>query len=159
MSLGQRPPSQKIHTGVSSQSLPQGIFPTQELLILPPNKPSIPPHLSQHLLPRKHNLQPCLPSLTLRCGISHHETCYGVCKSLPRSLTHPSDAAISPWEQRKVLFNFYLEKESEVTQSCPTLCDYMDCSLSGSSIHGFFQARILEWVDISISRRSSQPRD
>ena len=35
----------------------------------------------------------------------------------------------------------------------------MDCSLSGSTIHGIFQARILEWVDISFSRRSSQPRD
>ena len=36
------------------------------------------------------------------------------------------------------------ESESEVTQSCPTLCDRMDCSLSGSSIHGIFQERILE---------------
>ena len=39
------------------------------------------------------------------------------------------------------------------------LCDPMDCSLPGSSIHGIFQARILEWVDISFSRRSSPPRD
>ena len=46
-------------------------------------------------------------------------------------------------------------KESEVTQSCPTLCNPMDCSLAGSSIHGIFQARILEWVAISFSRRSS----
>ena len=50
-------------------------------------------------------------------------------------------------------------KESEVTQSCPTLCNPMDCSLAGSSIHGIFQARILEWVAISFSRRSSWPRD
>ena len=48
------------------------------------------------------------------------------------------------------------EKESEVTQSCPTLCDPIDCSLPGSSIHGIFQTRILEWVTISFSRRSSQ---
>ena len=41
----------------------------------------------------------------------------------------------------------------------PTLCDPMDCSLPGSSIHGIFQARMLEWVAISLSRRSSQPRD
>ena len=40
-----------------------------------------------------------------------------------------------------------------------TLCDPMDCSLLGSSIHGIFQARILEWVAISFSRRSSQLRD
>ena len=36
-------------------------------------------------------------------------------------------------------------KKSEVAQSCPTLCDPMDCSLSGSSVHGIFQARVLEW--------------
>ena len=48
---------------------------------------------------------------------------------------------------------------SEVAQSCLTLCDPMDCSLLGSSIHGIFQAGILEWVAISFSRGSSQPRD
>ena len=49
--------------------------------------------------------------------------------------------------------------QSEVAQSCPTLCDPISCSLPGSSVHGLFQARILEWVAISFSRRSSQPRD
>ena len=39
------------------------------------------------------------------------------------------------------------------------LSDPMDCSLPGSSVYGIFQARILEWVAISFSRRSSQPRD
>ena len=48
---------------------------------------------------------------------------------------------------------------SEVTQSCPTLCDPMDCSLPGSSVHGIFQARVLEWAAISFSRGSSQHRD
>ena len=43
---------------------------------------------------------------------------------------------------------------SEVTQSCLTLCDPMDCSLPGSSIQGIFQARVLEWGAISFSRRS-----
>ena len=47
----------------------------------------------------------------------------------------------------------------EVAQSCPTLCDPMGCSLPGSFLHGIFQARILEWVAISFSRGSSQPRD
>ena len=46
------------------------------------------------------------------------------------------------------------ESESEVTQSCPTLYDPVDCSLPGSSIHGISQARILEWVAISFSRGS-----
>ena len=46
-----------------------------------------------------------------------------------------------------------------VTQSCPTLWDSMVCSLPGSSVHGIFQARILEWVAISFSKGSSWPRD
>ena len=37
-------------------------------------------------------------------------------------------------------------KESEVAQLCPTLCDSLDCSLSGSSVHGIFQARMMEWM-------------
>ena len=40
---------------------------------------------------------------------------------------------------------------SEVTQSCPTLRDPMDCSLTGYSVHGIFQARVLEWVAIAFS--------
>ena len=51
------------------------------------------------------------------------------------------------------------ESEGEVTQSCPTLCDPADCSLPGSSAHGILQARTLEWVAISFSKGSSQPRD
>ena len=51
------------------------------------------------------------------------------------------------------------ESESEVAQSCPTLCDPMGCSLPGSSVHGIFQAMVLEWIAISFSRGSSQPRD
>ena len=49
--------------------------------------------------------------------------------------------------------------KSEVAQSCPTLCNPMDCSLSGSSVHGIFQAKVLVWVAISFSRGSSRPRD
>ena len=48
---------------------------------------------------------------------------------------------------------------SSVTWSCPTLCDPKDCSPPGSSVHGILQARILEWVAISSSKGSSQPRD
>ena len=46
-----------------------------------------------------------------------------------------------------------------VTQTCLTLCDPMDCSPPGSSVHGSLQARILKWVVISFSRISSQPAD
>ena len=48
---------------------------------------------------------------------------------------------------------------SEVAQPCLILCDPMDCSLPGSSLHGILQARVLEWVAISFSRGSSRPRD
>ena len=46
-----------------------------------------------------------------------------------------------------------------VAQSCPTLCDPMDCSPPGSSVHWILQARTLDWVPIPFSRESSQPRD
>ena len=51
------------------------------------------------------------------------------------------------------------KKESEVAQSCLTLCNLVDCSLPGSSIHGILQARIPECVAISLSQGSSQPRN
>ena len=54
---------------------------------------------------------------------------------------------------------YVYESESEVAQSCSTLCDPMDCSLPGSSLHGILQARVLEWGAISFSRGSSRPRD
>ena len=57
-----------------------------------------------------------------------------------------------------VLYDWKLIKESEVSH-VRFFCDTMDCSLPGSSIHGIFQARILEWVAISLSRGSSQTKD
>ena len=45
-----------------------------------------------------------------------------------------------------------VKSEREVAQSCPTLSDPMDCSLPGSSIHGIFQARVLEWGAIGFSK-------
>ena len=56
-------------------------------------------------------------------------------------------------------YSMQSEGESEAAQSCLTLCDPMDYSLPGSSVRGILQARILEWVAISFSRGSSQPRD
>ena len=44
-----------------------------------------------------------------------------------------------------------MKSESEVAQSCPTLSDPVDCSPPGSSVHGIFQARVLEWVAIAFS--------
>ena len=63
----------------------------------------------------------------------------------------------SPGKNTGVGCHFLLQRmkvksESEVVQSCPTLCDLMDCSLPGSSIHGIFQARVLEWGAIAFSK-------
>ena len=61
------------------------------------------------------------------------------------------------WATSLSLFTFFfflfdlVNKETLVAQSCPTLCDPMDCSLPGFSVHGIFQARVLEWVAISFS--------
>ena len=70
----------------------------------------------------------------------------------PTRLPHPWD---SPGKNIGVGCHFLLQcmkvkSESEVTESCPTLSDPMDCSLQGSSIHGIFQARVLEWGAIGL---------
>ena len=49
-----------------------------------------------------------------------------------------------------------VKSESEVAQSCPTLSDPMDCSLPGSSVHGIFQARVLEWGAVAFSIKKAQ---
>ena len=71
----------------------------------------------------------------------------------PTRLCRPWD---SPGKNTGVGYHFLLQymkgkSESEVTQSCPTLSDPVDCSLPGSSIHGIFQARVLEWDAIAFS--------
>ena len=71
----------------------------------------------------------------------------------PTRLPRPWD---SPGKNTGVGCHFLLQcrkvkRESEVTQSCPTLSDPMDCSLPGSSAHGIFQARVLEWGAIAFS--------
>ena len=73
----------------------------------------------------------------------------------PTRLPHPWD---SPGKNTGVGCYFLLQcikvkvkNESEVTQSCPTLSNPMECSLLGSSIHRIFQARVLEWVAIAFS--------
>ena len=71
----------------------------------------------------------------------------------PNMLPHPWD---SPGKNTGVGCHFLLQwvkmkSESKVAQSCPTLYDPMDCSLPGSSVHGIFQARVLEWGAIAFS--------
>ena len=52
-----------------------------------------------------------------------------------------------------------IEESESVAQLWPILCNSMDCSPPGSSVHGILQARVLEWIAIPFSRGSSQPRD
>ena len=71
----------------------------------------------------------------------------------PTSLPQPWD---SPGKNTGVGCHFLLQcmkvkSESDVAQSCPTLSNPMDCSLPGSSVHGIFQARVLEWSAIAFS--------
>ena len=75
-----------------------------------------------------------------------------------RSATLQADS-LPPEPPGKVTLKWQILYGSEVAQSCPTLRDPLDCSPPGSSVHGILQARILEWVAISFSRGSSQPRD
>ena len=63
----------------------------------------------------------------------------------------------SPWGRKEL--DMKVKSESEGAQSCLTLCDPMDCTLSGFSVHGIFQARVLEKIVISFSRGSSRPRN
>ena len=74
----------------------------------------------------------------------------------PTRLPHPRD---SPGQNTGVGCHFLLQcmkvkSESEVAQSCPTVSDPMDCSLPGFSIHGIFQARVLEWGAIAFSHNT-----
>ena len=79
----------------------------------------------------------------------------------PTRLPHPWD---SPGKNTGVGCHFLLhcmkvKSESEVAQSCSTLCNPVVCSPPGFSVHGILQARILEWVAVSSSRGSSRPKD
>ena len=93
--------------------------------------------------------------------------------SLIRSFIHSVQSKLLPYARDysvifKLLFffnpvlnpGFYsLYSICACAQSCPTRCDPMDCSQPGSSAHGIFQARVLEWVAISSSRVCSRPKD
>ena len=76
----------------------------------------------------------------------------------PTRLPRPWD---SPGKSTGVGCHFLLQcmkvkSESDVAQSCPTLCDPMDCSPPGSSVHGIFQARVLEWGAIAFSEETPE---
>ena len=88
--------------------------------------------------------------------LSHFSQCPTLCDRIrqqPTRLPHPWD---SQGKNTGVGCHFLLQcvkvkSESEVTQSCPTCSDLMDCSQPGSSVHGIFQAGVLEWGAIAFS--------
>ena len=75
--------------------------------------------------------------------------------SYPNSFAKFSDPNLSAKSACFWLWNWKVK----VIRWCPTLCNPMDCSLPGSSIHGILQSRIFEWVAIPFCRGSSQPKD
>ena len=83
----------------------------------------------------------------------------------PSKLPHISQCLSGVKEKSKVGYNFtrinieYAYISAKSLLLCPNLCNLMNHSLPGSSVHGILRARILEWVAISFSRRSSQARD
>ena len=84
------------------------------------------------------------------------QSCLTLCDSIDRQPTRLPRPWDSPGKNTGVGCHFLLQcmkvkSESEVPQSCPTLRDPMDCSPPGSSIHGIFQARVLEWDAITFS--------
>ena len=68
-----------------------------------------------------------------------------------RKLLERQSTSVDVKNQPEGRIGMKVKSESEVAQSCPTLCDPMDCSPPGSSFHGIFQARVLEWGAIAFS--------
>ena len=101
---------------------------------------------NKDLLYRPGNSSQCYASLDGRGVWWRMDTCICMAESLQCSRETTPILLIS--------YVFVL-----VAQSCPTLCDPTGCSSPGSSVHGLFQAIILEWVAISFTRGSSQPRN
>ena len=83
-----------------------------------------------------------------------HVSCVQLC-AIPWTATHQAPPSLGFYRQEHwsgLPFSSPMhESESEVTQSCLTLSDPMDCSLPGSCVHGSFQARVLEWVASAFS--------
>ena len=92
-----------------------------------------------------------------------HQLCLTLCNPTDGSPPGSPCPWDSPGKNTGVGCHFLLQRmkvksESEVAQQCQTLSDPMDCSLPGSSVHGIFQARVLEWVAIAFSKGSSPAR-
>ena len=106
----------------------------------------------------QHARLPC-PSPSPRLCSNSYPLSQWYHPTISSSVTHFSSCLHSFPASASFPMSWLFASESEVTQSCPTLWDPMDSSLPGFSIHGIFQAKILEWVAIYFCRRSSWPRD
>ena len=97
---------------------------------------------------------------TMLCYAKSLQSCPTLCDPIDGSHQAPPSLGFSREEHWSLGCHFLLQcmkvkSESEVAQSCPTLSDRMDCSLPGSSIHGIFQAKVLEWGAIAFSREET----
>ena len=104
-----------------------------------------------------HGLQPA--RLLCPRGFSRKEHWDGLSCPLPGDLSNPGIKPRSPTLQVDSVPSEPSCMHARSLQSCPTLCDPMDCSLPDSSVHGILQARIAEWVASSFSRGTSQARN
>ena len=125
------------NTGVGYHALRQGIFPTQG------SNPGF-LHCRRILYQLSYQGSPCCCCCEVASVVSDSVRPQ---RRQPTRLSHPWD---SPGKNTGVGCHFLLQcmkvkSENEVAQSCPTLSDPMDCSLPDSSVHGIFQARVLEW--------------
>ena len=121
---------------------------------------------SQQCIDSTH-LKQCVgsPRVTTLCSFSAAaakslQSCPTLCDPIDSSPTRLHCPWDSPGKNTGVGCHFLfqcmkVESESEVAQSCPTLSNPMDCSLPGSSVHGIFQARVLEWGAIAFSGATS----
>ena len=126
---------------------------------LSPFFPSIPPVQEKKMVyfttyPSESVLSSVLGRLQFKALIFHFPI-FSICMSLDYPLFQKILYGSSLSNGGHPLPAYIKAKKSKVTQSCPTLCDPMGYGLPGSSVHGIFQARILEWVAISFSRGSS----
>ena len=98
---------------------------------------------------------PCLDTVNQRTWLHmrsrNHMYLSGLDEKCSKSV-YPENPSICNWL-------FPKHGAAKLLQSCPTLCTLIDCHPPGSSVGGIFQARILEWVAVSFSSESTQPRD
>ena len=150
--MGCSPPGSSVHgdspgknTGVGCHLLLQGIFPTQDPALKADSLPTKPPGKPQEV----YSFLRVLFSFTFVPELIVYDD---------RLVFPILDLFITGYF--KLRYRLHTVKgKLVVAQFSPTLCNPMDCSPPHSSVHGILKARILDWVAIFFSKRSSQPRD